>query len=368
MRVGILSMQRIQNYGSFLQAYGLKSILEELGADVEFVDYKPGDPLIHNNESKGTIRKVKKAFEAFGGKAPLKEKIKFIKYKKDYSKNYYPLLNISSEYNYSPKLDLLVIGSDEVFNCVQDNPNVGFTPAFFGQDSNAKHIISYAGSFGNTTLDKLKKYKVVDSISKWFSDFDDISVRDQNSANIVEALLGRKPSVNLDPVLMYDYMSSGKVPTAIEDNNYLILYGYSGRFTSEECNVIHSFAKRKGLKIYCIGGLQDCCDKYLDCDPFKVISYFKNAEYVITDTFHGTIMSIITHQNFVTLVRNKGYGNSEKLVDLMARLKLNNRKLENLSDLGDKLNITINYTETDQIIDTERKKTREYLKKWVKNQ
>lgn len=277
MKVGILSMQRIQNYGSFLQAYGLKSILEELGADVEFVDYKPGEPLIHNNESKGTLRKVKKALEAFEGKAPLKEKVKFVKYKKDYSKNYYPLLNISSEYNYSPKLDLLVIGSDEVFNCVQDNPNVGFTPAFFGQASNAEHIISYAGSFGNTTLDKINKYKVSDSISKWFSDFDDISVRDQNSANIVESLTDKKPSINLDPVLMYDYMSSGKVPAKVEDDNYLILYGYSGRFTSEECNVIRSFAKRRGLKIYCIGGLQDCCDKYLDCDPFKVISYFKRV-------------------------------------------------------------------------------------------
>lgn len=366
MKVGILSMQRIQNYGSFLQAYGLKSLLEELGANVEFVDYKPGEPLIANNEKNGNIRKIKKAFEAFEGKAPLKEKVKFVKYKKDYSKNYYPLLGISSQYNYSPELDLLVIGSDEVFNCVQDNPNVGFTPELFGQNAHAKHVISYAGSFGNTTLEKLKKHKVDESISKWFSNFDDISVRDQNSSNIVEALIGKKPKLNLDPVLMYDYMSSGKIPETVDDNNYLILYGYSGRFTADECKAIRLFAKKKGLKIYCIGGLQDCCDKYLDCDPFKVISYFKNAKYVITDTFHGTIMSIITHQNFVTLIRNQGYGNSEKLIDLIQRLKLIERRLDTLSDLENKLNTPIDFTETDQIINTERIKTREYLKKWIK--
>lgn len=45
-KVGIMSMQRIINYGSFLQAYGLKSILEELGADVEFIDYHPGECLL----------------------------------------------------------------------------------------------------------------------------------------------------------------------------------------------------------------------------------------------------------------------------------------------------------------------------------
>lgn len=50
MRVGILSMQRIQNYGSFLQAYGLKSLCEGLGVEVEFVDYKIGEPLVSNKE------------------------------------------------------------------------------------------------------------------------------------------------------------------------------------------------------------------------------------------------------------------------------------------------------------------------------
>lgn len=77
-------------------------------------------------------------------------------------------------------------------------------------------------------------------------------------------------------------------------------------------------------------------------------------------------MSIITHQNFVTLVRNQGYGNSEKLIDLITRLKLSDRKLDSLSDLENKLNTAIDFKETDQIIDAERIKTRKYLKKWIK--
>ena len=66
IRVGILSMQRIYNYGSSLQAYALKKILEDLGCDVQFVDYEPGECLVQSSASKsGLNRKISKAFEVF---------------------------------------------------------------------------------------------------------------------------------------------------------------------------------------------------------------------------------------------------------------------------------------------------------------
>ena len=58
IKVGILSMQRIANYGSFLQAYGLKHMLEDLGCEVQFVDYHPGETLITSNEGTGIKRKI----------------------------------------------------------------------------------------------------------------------------------------------------------------------------------------------------------------------------------------------------------------------------------------------------------------------
>ncbi|WP_059217043.1 polysaccharide pyruvyl transferase family protein [Lactobacillus delbrueckii] len=366
MRVGILSMQRIKNYGSFLQAYGLKSILESLGADVQFVDYHPGKTLIPADGGTGLKRKVTKALEAFQGSAPLSEKLRFINYKKNYAANYYPYLGITEKLNYSPEVDLLVIGSDEVFNCVQNNTNVGFSSELFGQNSNAKKIISYAASFGNTNYQKLEQYDVAGQVADWLRDFDAISVRDNNSKQTVEKLTGKAPQINLDPVLMYDFVGSNKIPTDInEKHKYMMLYGYSGRFTPKECKKIRAYANSKGLKIYCIGGVQDCCDKYIDCDPFKVIAYFQHAECVITDTFHGTIMSIITHRQFVSVVRQVGYGNSEKLVDLLNRLQLESRQLSSLNVLDAKLAESIDYTNTDDIIKHERIKTREYLKGWL---
>ena len=251
LKVGILSMQRIANYGSFLQAYGLKKILEELGCEVQFVDYHPGETLVPTEEGKGLKRKILKVIEVFSFNAPLSEKIKFVIYKKNYAKKYYPYLEISESMNYSPKLDVLVIGSDEVFNCVQDNTNVGFSLELFGENNNARRLISYAASFGNTTMDKLRKYEVYDEIAEYLKKFDAISVRDKNSGEIVKNLTGSVPEYNLDPVLAYDFVHKCKeIPTSIKEDKYMILYGYSGRFTKQECKSIRRYAVKKGLKIF----------------------------------------------------------------------------------------------------------------------
>ena len=128
-KVGIMSMQRIANYGSFLQAYALRQLIEELGYKVEFVDYHVEAPVIlDGKESKNKyVRKMKKALETFKYSAPVTHKISFIRYKQNFAKKYMPLLGISNEMNYNPALDCLVIGSDEVFNCIQKNSNVGYS-------------------------------------------------------------------------------------------------------------------------------------------------------------------------------------------------------------------------------------------------
>jgi len=362
VKVGILSMQRIFNYGSFLQAYALKSIIEELGAKAEFVDYRPGECLVRSDG--GKTRKLRKAVEILKGKAPFREKLRFIRYKKNYAKNYYGFLGLTSEYNFAPDTDLLIIGSDEVFNCVQDNVNVGFTPELFGEGIEAKRKISYAASFGNTTLDKLEQYKVADKISSWLGRLDAISVRDRNSSDIVNKLTGIKPVVNLDPVLMYDFEKNGCIPEIHTKEKYIVLYGYSNRFTAEECSRIRSYAKRKGYKIYCIGGVQSCCDAFIDCSPFEVIAYFKNAEAVITDTFHGCILSVITHKRFTVFVRSEGYGNSEKITDLLKRLKLTDR-IAGENSIEESVEYTADYSRVDAVIKAERQNTREFLKEQI---
>ncbi len=365
-KAGILSMQRIFNYGSFLQAFGLKSILEDIGCQVQFADYYPGECLVSDNGEKGFSRKLSKAAEVMKSKAPLAEKLRFIRYKKNYAKNYYPYLGIDESLHYAPDVDLLVIGSDEVFNCVQDNPNVGFSPELFGVGQTAEKVISYAASFGNTTMQKLEQYNVKDKVAGWLKELDAISVRDANSGEIIKELTGKDPVYNLDPVLMYDFVGKcSKIPSSVPETGYMILYGYSNRFTEEECRLIRQYADKKGLKIFCIGGVQSCCDKFIDCDPFTVIAYFQHADKVVTDTFHGTILSVITHRDFVSIVRSSGYGNSEKLIDLLSRLRLTNRKIDTFNDISSLMDKSIDYSVTDSIIKEEREKTYSYLRSFI---
>lgn len=366
-KVGILSMQRIANYGSFLQAYALRQIIEELGYDVEFVDYHICNPVLKDeadNKNQFT-RKLEKGLETFRYNAPLSHKLSFIKYKQSFGNKYTKLLGVTNEMNYNPKLDCLVIGSDEVFNCIQKNTNVGYSLELFGKDNKAERLISYAASFGNTTLEKLKFYNKDKEIGEYLNKFDAMSVRDENSGKIVKNLTGKSVMYHLDPVLIYDYINDcDKIPQISVSEKYMILYAYSGRISESESDWISDYAKKKGLKVYTIGGIQKCADNFIDCSPFEVLAYFRNAQEVITDTFHGSIFSIITHVPFTTIIRksvDNSYGNEEKLTDLLKRLDLTSRMTETISDT-DKINqISIDYVKTDELLTLQRKITKSYL-------
>ena len=366
-KVGIMSMQRIVNYGSFLQAYALKQLIEEFDCKVEFVDYHVGAPVITENaDSKNKfVRKVEKGLETFQYQAPFAHKLSFIRYKQSFPQKYMPLLEITDEMNYNPTLDCLVIGSDEVFNCIQKNSNVGYSLELFGKDNHAKRLLTYAASFGNTTLEKLEKYKKANEVGALLKKFDAISVRDANSGTIVEQLTGKEPVYNLDPVLTYDYMNCcDKIPQVQTNEKYLILYAYAGRISNDEADWIAAYAKKKNLKVYAIGGIQKCADRFEVCSPFEVLAYFRNAEEVITDTFHGSIFSVITHRPFTTLIRKSvgnSYGNEEKLSDLLNRLGLTERMTTKVEETEHINQQPIDYEKVDDVLQKQREIAKAYL-------
>ena len=371
MKVGIISMQRVCNKGSFLQAYGLKKMIESLGHEVIFVDYKVGKPVMRTFGEKKTynILKIRNTFiDIFLKNNFLRmllpnEFKNIIDEREQYNHFIAEHLGVTRSRNCRAVVDTLVIGSDEVFNCTQINPEVGFSPEIFGADNQAKKVISYAASFGNTTYDKLKYYDKVEELKKYFSTFQAISVRDTNSLTVVEKLMGKKPEVNLDPVLMYDYMSTIKDEQIRKD--YIIVYAYRSRMTSEEADEIRAFAKRENKRLISVSGQINFCDEHISLNPFENLNLFRHADYVITDTFHGTIFSIINRKKFVTLIRtSKGssYGNQEKLQDLLNRMGLQDRSYSNdKDDLNDRLSADINYDAVFEIINTERKHTMNYL-------
>lgn len=190
------------------------------------------------------------------------------------------------------------------------------------------------------------------------SRFAAISVRDENSAHIVRQLLGYSPEIHMDPVLMYDFTQEIAEYTTYE-RDYIILYAYTGRLSREEENYIKKFAKRHNKRIICVGHYSNIADKNIICNPLYVFSYFKNADYVITDTFHGTVFSIKMNTKFCTLVRDS---NRNKLEALLNKLDKLERKVEKLEDIERLYNTEVDFYKTNQIIEQERKKTTLYLK------
>lgn len=367
MKIGIMSMQRIANYGSFLQAYALREIIKSINHDeVIFVDYHIGKPLITNrcDNCNSFFRNFKKVVDALKIDAPLPHRIKYINFKKNYAHNFLGILNITEEKNYDTDLDRLVIGSDEVFNCIQENTNVGYSIDLFGGNCKANKCISYAASFGNTTIDKLYEYNKAYEIRELLKKFSAISVRDRNSFNIINKLLKIDSFYNVDPVLAYDWKKNNKIPTIDIKEKFIILYAYAGRIRKDESKCIRRYADKKGFKIYAIGGPQRCADKYIDCSPFDVLGYFNNAEEIITDTFHGTVFSIINQKRFVTIVRKSvgyKYGNEEKLSDLLNHFRLSNRKVENIKTINDVMLKDIKWDNVNRILNDDKQNTINYL-------
>ena len=193
-----------------------------------------------------------------------------------------------------------MIGSDEVFNCVQSNTNVGYSRDLFGHGSPAGRVISYAGSFGNTTLEKIEAFGIRDDLDEDFARFAAISVRDRNSAQIITALTGQEPSSTWTrrsrttswprrPVFRPSDSTTGKVPDRLR-----LLGSTQPRPRMISSGTTPEQRPKDPLLRWRSGVLR----RVRRLQSLQLLAYFRDAEAVITDTFHGTIFSIINNRPF----------------------------------------------------------------------
>ena len=357
MLVGIMSMQRIDNYGSYLQALGLKLTLESLGHKVIFVDYEVEKGISEQNwKNTSLLRRIRRFF-----RKPILDQ----NYKETpYIHADYPYLGMTEKRNYRSKVDVLIIGSDEVFNCLQRNPCVGYSLELLGARNKARRLISYAASCGNLTIERLQKYNKQKEVAKYLCKFNALSVRDANTYNVVKKLTNKDIQYHLDPVLISEY--GDLFVDTVKEQDYILVYGYPSRFSEEEGKIIREYANSRNKKLISMCGKQSFCDEYIACSTLEVLSYFKHADSIITDTFHGSIFSTLVHKPFVAFIRpteQYGYGNEEKLGDLLIRLKLESRGIYDVNQLVETMETPIDYTETDRIRQKERKRSLEFLER-----
>lgn len=349
MKVGILSMQRIVNHGSFLQSYGLKSLIEIYGHTVKFIDIIPGEKLL-------SVKPIKSSTPLYHHFFSKINHILFNKIKeRRFHKEYFPISGIDSPI-LQTECDIVVIGSDEVFNFYQASP-WGLSDQLLGDVNNK--VVSYAGSFGNTCIDVIDKLNLKRRLTADFQKFSAISVRDQNSFECVKYLTGRDPQIHLDPVLIYDFKKEQEQFSKLKFDRYIAVYCYDNGIKDEQSiKAIKDFAKKRNLKILSLGFYTKWCDYNLICNPFELLTYFKKAEFVITDTFHGSVISIKQNRKFVTLVRKH---NKNKLHDLLCRFGLEDRIIEDFDDFSHKICEEIDYNRVNAYLQFEQKRANDYL-------
>ncbi len=298
-KIGILTVHKNTNYGANLQAFALCNYINSLGYDCETVDYTSAQDLKFtrlfswlklswdNEKSKSVSRKMKLAL-ALVLSAP--EKHKRLSSFRKFWKNHYKLSPFCENISDVKKqgYDTLVSGSDQVWN-----PDItdGLQEIFFCRVDGVKKRISYAPSIGK------EKYNDSDAekAKKWINELDYCSLREANSAEYISELCGIKADCVCDPVFLPDSSVYEKMASKrITDKKYILVYSIVRN--GKMLDAAKMFAEKQGLELIEICQNKDrrCTYKqYTNFGPDKFISAIRHAEYVFTNSFHGTAFSLI---------------------------------------------------------------------------
>lgn len=261
---------------------------------------------------------------------------------------------IGEYYSKVKHIDAVVIGSDEVFAL-----HTGPTPVFFGHALPTENVFSYGGSFGPTTIDDVRKYHCEGFVSGGLRMMKGISVRDINSQNIIEKLTGISPVIVCDPVLLYGYKKEIDLLSKPDVPPYLLIYSYDNRMNDEkEIQVIKKYARKHNLKTLSPGFYHKWCDYNINVDPIGLLAYFKYASNIITDTFHGSVMSIITNSTFSVKTRESNYN---KLYNLLDEYHLTERIFKDFDTMETVFQHEIDWKDVNKEVEKRRKKSMQYL-------
>jgi len=373
MRVCILSMQRVPNYGSLLQGYSLKTMIESLGHEVEFIDIE------ENKEDDSMMEGHRRSFkEEYGIKKGIAGKLsKFDRYflnrvrQKSVCRSQMAVMETFQKEiislrpeNNQKHYDYCVIGSDEVFNAL--NPaEWGFTGQLFGDVKQADHVITYAASCGFTTAEELPT-KAKQRISETMGNLEQISVRDSNTEHFVKALTGRTAEVNLDPVVVGDFSEESRreEPLAGLPSRYCIVYAYRNRiYKKEEIRAIKKLCREKNMEPITVGSPQMWIKKHVAVTPFQISKIFEGAQFVVTDTFHGTIFAAKYAKRLAVLVRPS---NRNKLGDLIEKLHIEKHRADDIGELSRIYEQQHDLSAMKELSRREREKSLDYLRQALK--
>lgn len=257
------------------------------------------------------------------------------------------------------KIDYFILGSDTIWN-IDEKFFLNEYNIYFGKLFPDKKVFSYAASVGNTTIEKLQELGDIDvCLNRLIS----IGVRDNYTLSLVNKICNKNVSLVCDTTML---LSKHDYENILKDFNitkpkkkYIFVYLFDNLCTNQ-VNDITKYAKSHNLKV--ISGTKkfDWCDECIVNEPLNFLNYMNNAQYVITDTFHGTVFSVNLRKQFSVIDREKNKVNDFLKVTGFIMRKENQDTIQNFNN-------DINYCEKEKMLSDFVRKSKQFLFNIINN-
>lgn len=358
-KVGILTFHRALNYGAVLQCYALQEILKSLGASPVVIDYRQRDiELQHSMHLLVRPRRFIKNILRFKVAEHFTEIRNIVRNRRMFNSFVAKNLRLSGKCTGNKSIpqdiDLYVVGSDQLWNT---NLTGGkFDKVYTGDfpHKETSKVITYAVS---TKGESLKGQGEV--LKRFAPNFAEISMRESTLGKIFEEETDCSTRSDLDPTLLttattWSEMTNNKY----SDRKYVLVYAVRGD-VGILVNMANRIAEKNGWEVILIRS-NIILDEMLSVEDF--LSLFKDAQLVLTSSFHGTAMSLIFHRTFYSFAL--GDGGDARYVDILNAIGLPDR-IKNIEE--NEFDITpVDYTEADKKWDELRQRSLQFLASHVK--
>ena len=310
MKVAIITVYNSPNFGSVWQAKALYDKLCMLGHEVYIFDTKARSTWsgILRPEAM-SITKSFLTFKIHKAHFKLRRVISFLKL--------FSSMRIITNKKFLLSCEFVVFGSDEIWNVRRSE--MRSNTIFWGDSITGIKKISYAPSINMSTYEDLIEF----GAQELLGDFRAISVRDQWSLDQLTKITNKKVVKVLDPTFLHDLSYYNSYKRRKTQGGYIALYFFNADKEVQEliCNI----SKLMGKRLVSVGAWFDWCDESVISE--SVFAYYLDADYIITNTFHGTAFAINLCKDFVCFT-----GQKRKIVELLDEFKLQNRIVDGLNE------------------------------------
>lgn len=292
MKVGIITWHYYPNYGSSLQAYALQEGIKLLGNNVMVINYR-NPKIVREISYKDHLRVL---FSKTIGKIIPRFRYAHLNYMSKYLQQTRPVYDERGVKELSRSFDAVVFGSDQIWA-----PNV-YNPIYQGKYSQNCKKVSYAASIGLPEIPQ----ELVENYIENLSSFSHIGVREEEGQKVLKNQCGIDSKVVLDPTLLLSVDRYNAMERKVSNMKEPFVFCYFLNANNQYRQSVEAYAKKQGLRIVgdsARGKDEEWMTIIKDISACEFLWLIHHSNCVFTDSYHGTIFSLLYHKSFRTFMR-----------------------------------------------------------------